>query len=154
MAETLGKSNTSQILDIQANGNNMYTPGYAVYDGGNLDRVALFNYMTDPSCAHDSTASISVTGGDTPAQVSVKSVPHIIALQWWLMMDLTDTFWHCRCPRNLTLHGLVRFVTSLSRYRINYLIPLLISASDTWWSVRVRSVAPYPVVDCRELTVL
>ncbi|THG94793.1 hypothetical protein EW026_g6744, partial [Hermanssonia centrifuga] len=72
VAETLGKSNTSQILDIQANGNNMYTPGYAVYDGGNLDRVALFNYMTDPSGANDYTASISVTGGDTPAQVSVK----------------------------------------------------------------------------------
>ncbi|PSR77479.1 hypothetical protein PHLCEN_2v7910 [Hermanssonia centrifuga] len=154
VAETLGRSNTSQILDIQANGNNMYTPGYAVYDGGNLDRVALFNYMTDPSGANDYTASISVTGGDTPAQVSVKSVPHITALQQWLIMDLIDTFWHRRSPRNSILHGLVRFVTSLPRYRINYLMPLLISVSDTWWPVRVRSVAPYPVVDRRELTVM
>jgi len=35
-------------------------------------RVALFNYVSDPTGASDYTASISISGGQMPAQVSVK----------------------------------------------------------------------------------
>ena len=78
VAETLGSSNTSQIKDLWQNSGSLYTPGYAVYENGNLARVALVNFMTDPSGANDYTVSISVGGGDsgqpaaTPASVKVK----------------------------------------------------------------------------------
>lgn len=32
MTEVLGNTNTSQVIDIQANSNNEFTPGYAVYE--------------------------------------------------------------------------------------------------------------------------
>ncbi|CDO77499.1 Glycoside Hydrolase Family 79 protein [Trametes cinnabarina] len=78
VAETLGSSNNSQLIDLQANGGNIFTPGYAVYENGNLARLALLNFMTDPSGANDYTATIAVGGGEsgqpngTPAQVKVK----------------------------------------------------------------------------------
>ncbi|KAG5640479.1 hypothetical protein DXG03_008374 [Asterophora parasitica] len=78
MAETLGPSNGSQVLDLNANSGNIYTPAYAIYENGNPVRVALFNFVTDPSGASDLTVSISIGGGDTgqpngvPSQVKVK----------------------------------------------------------------------------------
>ena len=74
VAEALGKSGNAQVIDLQANGGNMYTPAYGIYDGGSLARVALFNYVTDPTGASSYTATISVSGGSIPAQVSVKYV--------------------------------------------------------------------------------
>ncbi|KAJ7081767.1 glycoside hydrolase family 79 protein [Mycena belliarum] len=78
VAETFGTSNKSQIIDLQMNGNNIFTPGYAIYDSGTLARLALFNYVTDPTGASAYTASFAIGGGDTgqpngtPAQVKVK----------------------------------------------------------------------------------
>jgi len=78
VAEAFGTSNQSRIIDLQMNGNNIYTPGYAIYDGDVLARLALFNYVTDPSGASSYTASFAIGGGDTgqpngtPAQVKVK----------------------------------------------------------------------------------
>ncbi|KZP33152.1 glycoside hydrolase family 79 protein [Athelia psychrophila] len=70
-AEVFGPSNTAQIIDLNANDDNMFTPAYALYEGGNLARVALFNYMTDPSGANTYTATISIPSG-APSQVKVK----------------------------------------------------------------------------------
>ncbi|KAF9030078.1 hypothetical protein BDZ89DRAFT_1091658 [Hymenopellis radicata] len=67
MAEALGASNTSQILDLNANAGNVYTPAYAIYENGDPVRVA-FTY----------TVSIAIGGGETgqsnatPATVKVK----------------------------------------------------------------------------------
>jgi hypothetical protein len=74
MAETLGSSNLSQVIDLQANDGNIYTPGYAIYEKGDVTRVALFNYITDPSGASDYTANISISGSSdaTPSSVQVK----------------------------------------------------------------------------------
>ncbi|KAI0633084.1 glycoside hydrolase family 79 protein [Trametes polyzona] len=78
VAETLGSSNNSRIIDLNMNDGNIFTPGYAVYENGNLARLGLINFMTDPSGASDYTATISVGGGQsgqpnaTPAQVKVK----------------------------------------------------------------------------------
>lgn len=78
VSEALGRSGTSQIVDLFANGGNEFTPGYAIYENGVLARVVLINFMTDPSGASDYTASLSVGGGQTgegngtPAEVSVK----------------------------------------------------------------------------------
>ncbi|KAJ7266877.1 glycoside hydrolase superfamily [Mycena haematopus] len=44
-AEVFGKTNTSQIMDLHGNGNNIYTPQYAIYENGAIARVALFNYV-------------------------------------------------------------------------------------------------------------
>ncbi|KAJ7126148.1 glycoside hydrolase family 79 protein [Mycena epipterygia] len=71
-AEVFGKTNTSQILDLLGNDANIYTPQYAIYENGALARVALFNYITDPTGATDYTATISVSGGTVPAFVQVK----------------------------------------------------------------------------------
>ncbi|KAI0073210.1 hypothetical protein K474DRAFT_1666888 [Panus rudis PR-1116 ss-1] len=102
VAETLGTSNTSQVLDLQANGNNIFTPAYAIYENGNLARVALFNYVSDNTGASDYTASISVGGGQTgegngtPAQVKVKylTAPSVAAKSniTWAGQTLGDMF--------------------------------------------------------------
>ena len=78
MAEVMGPSNTSQVLDLNANNGNQYTPAYAIYENGNPVRVALFNYVTDNSGNSALTVSISIGGGQTgqanatPAEVKVK----------------------------------------------------------------------------------
>ncbi|KAG7447455.1 glycoside hydrolase family 79 protein [Guyanagaster necrorhizus] len=78
MAEAMGASNASQILDLNANDGNIFTPAYAIYENGNPVRVALFNYITDSSGASTYIASISIGDGEsgqangTPAQVKVK----------------------------------------------------------------------------------
>ncbi|KAF8509965.1 glycoside hydrolase family 79 protein [Gautieria morchelliformis] len=78
IAETLGSSNQSQVVDLFMNSNNIYTPGYAIYENGTPTRVALFNFITDPSGASNYTASISVGGSGagqanaSPSQISVR----------------------------------------------------------------------------------
>ncbi|KAI0774365.1 glycoside hydrolase family 79 protein [Fomes fomentarius] len=78
VAEALGKTNNSQVKDIFPNDANDLTPGYAIYENGKFARLALINYMTDPSGANDYTATVNV-GGDNfgeangvPASVKVK----------------------------------------------------------------------------------
>ncbi|KAF7972459.1 hypothetical protein HWV62_17946 [Athelia sp. TMB] len=72
MAEALGSSNTAQVVDLQANGFNNYTPAYGIYENGRPARVALFNYLTDTSGASTYTASIGINGGPGISQVKVK----------------------------------------------------------------------------------
>lgn len=78
VAETLGSSNVAQVIDLGANANNIYTPAYAIYENGNPMRVALFNFITDPSGASNYTAQIAVGGGNTgqanasPTSVAVR----------------------------------------------------------------------------------
>ena len=78
VAETLGSSNNSRIIDLWANSGNPYTPGYAIYENDKLARLALINFMTDPTGANDYTVTISVGGGEsgrppaTPSQIRVK----------------------------------------------------------------------------------
>jgi len=86
-SEVFGPSNTSQIVDLDANGGNVFTPGYAVYDKGVPKKIALFNYITDPTGASTYTASITVTGGTVPSSVQVKylqasSVSELSNITW------------------------------------------------------------------------
>ena len=75
MAETLGPHNLSQVSDITQNIN---TPIYAVYENGAPTKLALFNFVTDPTGASTYNAVISIGGGSsgqsnaTPSQVQVK----------------------------------------------------------------------------------
>ncbi|KAG5633558.1 hypothetical protein H0H81_006850, partial [Sphagnurus paluster] len=72
VAEIFGKSNQSQIVDTSNNG--IYTPSYAIYDKGVLSKVALFNFIDDPTGAHDIMGTITIAGGQVPSQVYVKYV--------------------------------------------------------------------------------
>lgn len=46
VAETLGSSNVSQVIDLNLN-QNPFTVGYAIYENGAPARVLLLNYMDD-----------------------------------------------------------------------------------------------------------
>ncbi|KAJ6512845.1 glycoside hydrolase family 79 protein [Mycena sanguinolenta] len=78
VAEVFGKSNQSRIIDMQMNNGNIYTPGYAIYDGGILSRLALINYITDPSGNSDFTATFSFNGQNMPIPTQVK-VKYLVA---------------------------------------------------------------------------
>jgi hypothetical protein len=78
MSEVLGSSNKSRVVDLFANGANGVTPAYAIYEDTTPTKVALFNYMTDPSGGAAYTANIQLGGGETgspgfsPSEVKVK----------------------------------------------------------------------------------
>lgn len=57
---------------MNGNDGNIYTPQYAVYDNGRLDKVALFNYVTDPSGAAAYTTTLHFNGDGAPGEVYVK----------------------------------------------------------------------------------
>jgi len=72
LAEAFGKSNTSQIIDLFANGNNQLTPAYAIYENGALSKVALINFMDDNGTgANDLEVTIQLSSG-APQSVQVK----------------------------------------------------------------------------------
>jgi len=94
MAEALRPMNSSQVLDLVANSNNMLTPAYAVYKNCNPIRVLLFNYISDPAGVNTITVNISIGGGQmgqanaTPLQVQVKWVIyHLRPLQLFNSAD-------------------------------------------------------------------
>lgn len=72
LAEAFGKTNTSQVVDLQANAASPYTPGYAIYEQGTLSKVALINYISDATGASSLLVSVSVDTGGVPASVRVK----------------------------------------------------------------------------------
>ncbi|KAJ7117214.1 glycoside hydrolase family 79 protein [Mycena crocata] len=72
MAEILGPSNQSQVLDLPIAGISEKTPIYGIYEDGVPKRVAIINYIDDPSGANDVNAVISISGGTMPASVKVK----------------------------------------------------------------------------------
>jgi hypothetical protein len=72
MAEVLGPTNNSQVLDLPIPGSSEFTPMYGIYENGVPVRVAIFNYVDDPTGATDVHASISINGGTIPSAVKVK----------------------------------------------------------------------------------
>ena len=78
LAESFGKSGTSRVIGLAANNGNPLTPAYAIWQSGVLSKLALFNYVTDPSGAAASNVSFAIGGGQTgqppgtPATVKVK----------------------------------------------------------------------------------
>jgi hypothetical protein len=72
MAEAIGPSNLTQVLDLRIDGTSPHTPIYGLYENGVPVRVAAFNYVDDPTGASDLNVVVSIAGGTTPAQVKVK----------------------------------------------------------------------------------
>lgn len=118
VAEALGTSNTSQVKDLLPDGNDL-TPAYAIYENGNLARMALINFMTDPSGANDVVATVNIGGqqfgeaNSVPAQAKVKWVivryltGSISALT---QIDSEDTCWHRQFRRRTISLGQGRSV--------------------------------------------
>ncbi|KZV62999.1 glycoside hydrolase family 79 protein [Peniophora sp. CONT] len=80
MAEAMGPSNKSQVVDLFANSNNPSTPGWAIYEDGNPTKLVLINYLDPAQGQNELTVSLSIGGGQTgqanatPGQVRVKSL--------------------------------------------------------------------------------
>ncbi|EJF60196.1 hypothetical protein DICSQDRAFT_171422 [Dichomitus squalens LYAD-421 SS1] len=78
LAEALGTTNTSRVVDLAANNGSEFTPGFAIYENDALARVALVNFMTEQNGQGAYNATISIGGsavGESnavPAQVRVK----------------------------------------------------------------------------------
>ncbi|KAL0572199.1 hypothetical protein V5O48_009754 [Marasmius crinis-equi] len=63
IAEVFGAENKSRITDLQQTTNpSIYQPQYAVYEGGQLARIALFNFASDGSGNSDYTATLRLDG--------------------------------------------------------------------------------------------
>lgn len=72
MAETV--SNGSQVLDITASSNlSTSSPAYVIYENGQPVRIAVINYVTDPTGANNVQFTFAI-GGQVPSQVQVKYV--------------------------------------------------------------------------------
>ena len=78
VAEIFGKSNVSQIVDTSNNG--PYSPSYAVYDNGKIDKLVFINFVNDATGAHDVVGTFSINGGTVPGQVYVKCVSSFFVL--------------------------------------------------------------------------
>lgn len=75
LAEAFGKSNTSQIVDLTGAIGSEFTPAYAIYENGQLSKVALFNYVDDLAGTRgpsDLKVTLSVPGTGVPGTVKVK----------------------------------------------------------------------------------
>jgi hypothetical protein len=72
MAEAMGQSNQSQVIDLNANTGNQFTPAYAIYENGVPTKVALINFVTDSSGASDLSVTVQVAGGQPQPTVQVK----------------------------------------------------------------------------------
>ncbi|KAF7316422.1 Glyco-hydro-79C domain-containing protein [Mycena indigotica] len=72
MAEAIGPSNNTQVLNLPIANISEHTPIYGIYENGTPVRVAILNYVDDPSGANTLKAVISITGGTTPSSVKVK----------------------------------------------------------------------------------
>jgi hypothetical protein len=76
VAETFGQSNVSQIVDLNVDSgvsSGIYRPGYAVYENGAPTRLALFNYVDDPTGASTYQATINLNGTALPSStISVR----------------------------------------------------------------------------------
>ncbi|PPQ81022.1 hypothetical protein CVT26_002903 [Gymnopilus dilepis] len=73
VAEALGPTNTSRVLDLQANSGNQFSPAYGIWENGALARVVLINFVNDPSGASDTSVSLSLTDAAiSEGQVQVK----------------------------------------------------------------------------------
>jgi hypothetical protein len=94
IAELFGKSENSRIVDMThtssiatvvtpnynedgtsydtTQSDDMYHPSYLVYDGDTPSRIALFNFISDPSGASDSQVTLNFNNTAAPASVSVR----------------------------------------------------------------------------------
>ncbi|KAJ7227744.1 glycoside hydrolase family 79 protein [Mycena haematopus] len=72
MAEAMGPSNNTQVLNYGVADLSSFTPIYGIYENGTPVRVAIMNYLDDPTGASNVQAVISIAGTTIPSSVQVK----------------------------------------------------------------------------------
>ncbi|KAK7053820.1 Glyco-hydro-79C domain-containing protein [Favolaschia claudopus] len=72
MAEAIGPSNNTQVFNYGVDNLSSFTPIYGIYENGTPVRVAIINYINDPSGASTVHAVISIAGTTMPSSVKVK----------------------------------------------------------------------------------
>ncbi|KAH8831859.1 glycoside hydrolase family 79 protein [Flagelloscypha sp. PMI_526] len=78
MSEVMGTTNTSRILDLNANNGDAMTPAYIVYENDKPSKLGLFNYMDKAGGNAELTVSFAIGGSGvqeangTPSSVKVK----------------------------------------------------------------------------------
>ncbi|KAJ7331317.1 glycoside hydrolase family 79 protein [Mycena albidolilacea] len=72
MAEAIGPSNNTQVFNYGVTDLSSFTPIYGIYENGTPVRVAVFNYLDDPSGANTVHAVIAIAGATMPSSVKVK----------------------------------------------------------------------------------
>jgi hypothetical protein len=72
MAEAIGPSNNTQVLNYGVENLSSFTPIYGIYENGTPVRVAIMNYLDDPTGASNVSAVISIAGATIPSSVQVK----------------------------------------------------------------------------------
>ncbi|KAK7018564.1 Glyco-hydro-79C domain-containing protein [Favolaschia claudopus] len=72
MSEIIGPSNNTQVFNYGVDSLSSFTPIYNIYENGVPVRVAIINYIDDPSGASTVHATISLAGGTLPSSVKVK----------------------------------------------------------------------------------
>jgi hypothetical protein len=87
VAEALGPTNTSRVMDLGANAGNQFSPAYGIWENGALARVVLINFVSDSSGASDINVNLGITDGQMPSTVKVKyllspSVSDIANFTW------------------------------------------------------------------------
>ncbi|KAJ7850993.1 hypothetical protein B0H13DRAFT_2360413 [Mycena leptocephala] len=81
MAEAIGPPNETQVLNHGVADLTSFTPIYGIYENGVPVRVAIFNYVHDPSGANTVRAVISIAGASMPASVRLKYLPVTTVVQ-------------------------------------------------------------------------
>jgi hypothetical protein len=85
MAEAIGNTGSARVVDLYAADNSKTTPAYAIYEGDQPARVALFNYNSDPSGANDYTATVNLpvsVGSVKVKRLSSPTVTQINNFTW------------------------------------------------------------------------
>ncbi|KAF7325829.1 Glyco-hydro-79C domain-containing protein [Mycena kentingensis (nom. inval.)] len=72
VAEAIGNTNATQVQYLALPGNSDSTPIYGLWENGVPKRVAIINYVDDPSGANTLNAVISIAGTTLPSSVKVK----------------------------------------------------------------------------------
>ncbi|PPQ73631.1 hypothetical protein CVT26_010622 [Gymnopilus dilepis] len=96
VAEALGPTNTSQVMDLGANNGNQFTPAYGIWENGALARVVLINFASDSSGQSDVVVNLAMSDAQVPSQVQVKYLlsPSVsdVANFTWAGQTFGDTF--------------------------------------------------------------
>ncbi|KAJ6543162.1 hypothetical protein B0H19DRAFT_1035502 [Mycena capillaripes] len=94
MAEIIGPSNNTQVLNYGIADLSPYTPIYGIYEDGVPVRVAIMNYLDDPTGANTVHAVINIAGRTMPESVKVKYLAAETVVQKGGFTWANQTFGH------------------------------------------------------------
>ncbi|KAH8804201.1 glycoside hydrolase family 79 protein [Flagelloscypha sp. PMI_526] len=88
MAEVMGMTNTTQIMDLDANNANPQTPAYVLYENGQVSKLGIFNYMDKSKGSADLTVTFAIGGSGVGAE---NGTPATVKVKYLESNSITDT---------------------------------------------------------------